>query len=199
MGIFSKKVDSSQFLWSTFMTISQAIKVGEDVGMYQEEGVNSSEFWALYLWALAPFESKPNELSPYALSALKNINTTFESKAEAQKFVFTKRTEDYELVAMSVLDINLELVDKFLNLRVMHNEMFTQDCINSMTAGYQKHFSKTYTKETSVLIYLLTLALRSILMDTMKVRTAEKIERRKSGFFWVSLMLVDWHFKAQVN
>jgi len=199
MGIFSKKLTSSQVLWSTFMTISQAIKVGEDVGMYRDEGIDSSEFWALYLWALAPFESKPNEIDPYALTALRNINTSVESTERARNFVFTKSTDDYELVAISVVDINLGLTDRFLNLKAMNSEIFTQDCINAMTSNYQKHFSKTYNKETSVLIYILTLALRSILMDTMKVGTAEKIERRKSGFFWVSLMLVDWHFKAQVN
>lgn len=199
MGIFSKELDSSQVLWSTFMTISQAIKAGDDVGMYSEEGIDSSEFWALYLWALAPFDSKPGELDPNALAALRHSNTTLEIIEEAKSCLFIKSPEDYEKATLAMMEIKSALEAKFLSLNYMHNEIFTQDCIHSMTANYQRHFSTTYSKETSVLIFVLTLALRSILIDTMKVNSGEKAQRRKAGFFWISSMLVDWNYKSEVH
>lgn len=199
MGIFSKELDSSQVLWSTFTTISQAIKVGEDVGMYRDAGIESAEFWALYLWALAPFENKPNDLDPYALANLRHSNTTLETIQEAQNYVFTKSPADYEEATLAMMEVKSALEAKFLTLNTMHNEVFTQDCMYSMTANYQSHFPETYSKETAALIYILTLALRSILIDTMKVNNAEKAQKRKSGFFWISLMLVDWNYKSEIN
>ena len=199
MGIFSKELDSSQVLWSTFMTISQAIKAGEDVGMYREEGVDAAEFWAVYLWALAPFENKPTQLQPEALQALKYANTSVEMIEKARGFHFAKQATDFELATKAMIDIKNALESKFLTLGVMYNEIFTQDCIYSMSANYKNHFSETYSKETSVLIYILTLALRSILMDTMKTGKTEREQRRKSGFFWVSMMLVDWNYKSEIN
>ena len=199
MGIFSKELDSSLVLSSTFMTISQAIKVGEDLGMYRDVGIDRSDFWALYLRALEPFAEKPDELHPHHLSMLRYANTSAESIKYAKNIAFIKSVDDFELFTIAVAQTVAALEAKFLDLNSMHNEEFTNACIDVMTNNYKKCFPETFANDTSVLIYILTLALRSILLDTLKINGTEKNQRRKSGFFWISLMLVNWNYKCKLS
>ena len=199
MGIFSKELDSSQVLLTTFMTASQAIKVGEDLGIYRDKGVDSSAFWALYLWVLGPYADKPDLLEPAAVEVLVYSNASEESIRDAQNTVFNKSAEDLEIFKLESKELESALRDRFLTLDSMDNEAFTQDCIDLMTENYKRKFSATYTNETSVLVYILTLALRSILMDTFKVNSAERNQRRKFGFFLVSAILLNWNYKSKLS
>jgi hypothetical protein len=199
VGPLPNEPDYAEVLVSTVMTISQAIKAGEDLGMYQDGGVDSSEFWALYLWVLGPYANTTNLLDPNVIDALVYSNASSESIEDAQNTVFSKSDENLEIFKIVSKELQSALEDKFLNLDSMDNEVFTQDCINLMTENYKIKFYATYTNETSVLIYILTLALRSIIMDTLKVNIAEKNHRRRFGFFLASVMLSSWNYKSKLS
>jgi hypothetical protein len=202
MGIFSKEPDYSEVLMSTFMTVSQAIKAGEDLGMYRDGNVDASEFWALYLWHLGPYADKrhvQDPLEPAAIEVLVYSNASVESIEEAQNTVFNKSGNDLEVLRISAKEIQSELEARFLNLDSMDNEAFTRDCIGLMTESYKSKFNTTYTNQTSVLVYILTLALRSILIDTLAINITERNHRRKFGFFLTSIMLVNWNYKSKLS
>jgi len=199
VGPFSEEPNYSQVLMSTMMTLSQAIKAGEDLGMYRDGGVDSSEFWALYLWVLGPYAKTTNLLEPDVIEALVYSNASSEAIEDAQNTVFSKSDENLEKFKIVSKELQSALEDKFLNLDSMDNEVFTQDCINLMTENYKIKFYATYSNETSVLIYILTLALRSIIMDTLKVNIAEQNHRRRFGFFLTSVMLSSWNYKSKLS
>jgi hypothetical protein len=155
--------------------------------MYRDGGVDSSEFWALYLWVLGPYAKTTNLLEPDVIESLVYSNASSEAIEDAQNTVFSKSDENLEKFKIVSKELQSALEDKFLNLDSMDNEVFTQDCINLMTENYKIKFYATYSNETSVLIYILTLALRSIIMDTLKVNIAEQNHRRRFGFFLTSI------------
>ena len=202
MGLFTEEPDYSQVLMTTFMAVSQAIKVGEDLGMYRDGNVDSSEFWALYLWHLGPYTDKrhiQNPLEPAAIEVLVYSNASLELIEATQDTVFNKSGEDLEVLRTSAKEIQASLEAKFLDLDSIDNDSFIRDCIGLMTENYKSRFNTTYTNQTSILVYILSLALRSILMDTFAINIAERNHRRKFGFFLTSLMLVNWNYKSKLS
>lgn len=203
MGIFKKEISDESVIVQTFQVIAQAIDVAAQTGMDKEENFKIGDMWALYFWTLKPFEKTSEQISPYAYSMLKHspgsplktFNTT--SFQAPSQLIFPIHPDDYELyvkVSMQVKDL---LENQYLEIRSIDNNTWMQECGTQIEHVLRTNLPTLYTKSTPVVVFIMTLALRSILKDTHKLNAATVSKLRKSAFFYISMMVTSWHFKTE--
>jgi len=203
MGIFKKSFSDESILCRTFQTIAQAIDVAAQTGLDVETGIKIEDVWALYFWTLKPFENKPDEINPYLYSDLihspgdpfsKNTNT--KSYLSPSRAIFPKHPDDYDLYLRVSMEIKELLEGQYLIQAAIEDSKW-KECGTLIEGVIKKHLPTVYTNSTPVIIFILTLALRSIFKDTNRLNNSTIRRMREDGIFWISLMVTSWHFKAE--
>jgi hypothetical protein len=203
MGLFKKEISDDSVIVQTFQTIAQAIDVAAQTGMAEDAGIDIGDLWALYFWTIKPFEDNPDALNPNYYRILKytpgsplafsNNTKTFESPSQ---LIFPVHPDDYEhyiKVSMELKDI---LENKYLDIRNLDDSSWMQECGTQVNKIIKANFPTLYSNSVQAVIFVLTLALRSILKDTHRINSATVTQLRKKGFFYISLMATSWQFKT---
>lgn len=206
MGIFKKDISDESVLVQTFQTIAQSIDVAAQLGIDKETGINIGDVWALYFWTIKPFENNAEKLNPHLYLLLKHSPGSPSLEAQTNKtqthknpssVIFPIHPDDYELYLKTAIEIKQSLENNFLNIKQVNDDNWMQECGNQIEKIIKKNLPSLYTKSTQVIVFILTLALRSILKDTNKINSDTVSRLRKSGFFHISMMATSWHFKTE--
>jgi hypothetical protein len=203
VGLFKKEISDDSVIVQTFQTIAQSIDVAAQTGMAEDTGLDVGDLWALYFWTIKPFEANPDALSPDYYKILKytpgspfafsNNTRTFESPS---KFIFPVHPDDYEHYVKVSMEIRDLLESKYLNVKNLDDSTFMQECGNQIEKIIKANFESLYTNSIQTVIFVLTLALRSILKDTHRINAPTVTRLRKKGFLYISLMATSWQFKT---
>lgn len=203
MGIFKKSFSDESILCRTFQTIAQAIDVAAQTGLDVETDIEIGDVWALYFWTLKPFENRPEKLNPYLYQNLiyspgdpfsKNSNT--KSYQSPSQVIFPIHPDDYELYLKVSMEIK-ELLESQYLLKYTIEDSSWQECGTIIEGVIKKYLPTAYTNSTPTIIFILTLALRSIFKDTNSLNNSTIRRVRESGIFWISLMVTSWHFETE--
>ena len=206
MGIFKKDISGESVLVQTFQTIAQAIDVAAQLGIDKETGIEIGDVWALYFWTIKPFENNADQLNPHLYSLLKHSPGSPSLEAQANKtqthknptkVIFPIHPDDYELYLKVAMEIKEFLESNYLQIKEVDNGHWMQQCGNQIEEIIKKNLPSLYTKSTQTVIFILTLALRSILKDVNEINSATISRLRKSGFFHISIMATSWQFKTE--
>jgi len=206
MGIFKKDISDESVLVQTFQTIAQAIDVAAQLGIDKETGIDIGDVWALYFWTIKPFENNAERLNPHLYSLLKHspgspsleaaINKT-QTHKNPSKCIFPIHPDDYELYLKTAMEIKEFLENNYLQVTDVDDGRWMQGCGNHIEGIIKENLPTLYTKSTQTVVFILILALRSILKDTSKLNTTTISRLRKSGFFHISTMATSWQFKTE--
>ena len=203
MGIFKKSFSDEFIFCNTFQVIAQAIDVAAQTGLDVETDIEIGDVWALYFWTLKPFENKPEKINPDLYSHLiyspgdpfsKNNNTkSYQFPSQA---IFPIHPDDYELYLRVSMEIKELLESQYLAKYTIEDSNW-QECGTVIEGVIKKHLPTVYRNSTPPIIFILTLALRSVFKDTNRLNNATIKRVRESGIFWISLMVTSLHFKAE--
>jgi len=206
MGIFKKDISDESVLVQTFQTIAQAIDVAAQLGVDKETGIEIGDVWALYFWTIKPFENNPERLNPYLYDLLKHspgspsleaaVNKT-QTHKNPSKVIFPIHPDDYELYLKTAMEIKEFLESDYLQIKGVDDGHWMQQCGEQIEEIIKKNLPSLYTKSTQTVVFILILALRSILKDTSKLNATTISRLRKSGFFHISTMATSWQFKTE--
>ena len=205
MGIFKQSFSDEFIFCNTFQVIAQAIDVAAQTGLDVETDIEIGDVWALYFWTLKPFENEPEKLNPNFYKVLKyspgdpfSRNSNTKSYQSPSQVIFPKHPDDYDLYLRVSMEIKELLESQYLTQAAIEDSNW-QECGTLIEGVIKKHLPTVYTNSTPVIIFILTLALRSIFKDTNSLNNSTIRRMRKSGIFWISLMITSWHFKLDVN
>jgi hypothetical protein len=202
MGLFKTKISDESVTMQTFQTIAQAIDVTAQIGMDKELGIKIGDLWALYFWTIkAQFENKPERLQPHLYQLLlyspgswsSTSNTdTFQSPSQA---IFPIDPDDYASFVTTTAEMKELLEEKYLKISTFNDRSWTDECVSLIDGVVREHLPTRYTNSSRDVMFVFSLALRSILKDTKSISTGTIKRLRQSGFFWIASMATHWHFK----
>jgi hypothetical protein len=202
MGLFKTKISDESVTMQTFQTIAQAIDVTAQIGMDKELGIKIGDLWALYFWTIkAQFENKPERLQPHLYQLLlyspgswsSTSNTdTFQSPSQA---IFPIDPDDYASFVTTTAEMKELLEGKYLKISTFNDRSWTDECVSLLDGVVREHLPTRYTNSSRDVMFVFSLALRSILKDTKSISTGTIKRLRQSGFFWIASMATHWHFK----
>lgn len=205
MGIFKESITDEDILLKTFQVIAQSIDVAVQTGLDVKTNLEIGEVWALYFWTLKPFENQPEKISPNHYKTLihtpgdliSRVNNT-KSFEQPAKVIFPTHKDDYEVYLKVNLEIKVWLESHLLTKPTIDDRNW-QEIAGTVEEIVKRNLPTLYTKSSFSVIFILLIALRSIFKDTNRLdkKTIEKL--RKSGIFWVSLMICTWHFKLDAQ
>ena len=69
------------------------------------------------------------------------------------------------------------------------------ECRRLIGEVLMRNFPSIYNDSTAAIVFILTLALRSILKETYKLNNSTIQRLRNAGFFHVATMVTSWNFK----
>ena len=119
---------------------------------------------------------------------------------ETHKFpssaTFLVRPENYPEHVSSISELTSGLKVKYISKDKVNDATFAQELTNDVTAILQRTMPDRVSTSTQAITYIAALALRSILKESNKLNRVDKEKVRSSGIFWISMMLVSWHFKG---
>jgi len=203
MGLFKSEISDESVIVQIFQTIAQSIDVATQVGMDKQAKIYIGDLWALYFWTIKPLENNPKALDPHLYSLLKHTPGSpffFEKNTKSyqspSKLIFPIHPDDYELYVKVSMEINDFFEISYLGVTLTDDNSWTEDCGIQMERIIKKHLPTLYTSSSQAVIFILTLALRSILKDTHRINSATVNRLRKKGFFYISLMATSWQFKS---
>lgn len=202
MGLFKTKISDESVTMQTFQTIAQAIDVTAQIGMDKELGIKIGDLWALYFWTIkAQFENKPERLHPHFYELLlyspgswsSTSNTdTYQSPSQA---IFPIDPDDYASFVTTTAEMKELLEEKYLKISTFNDRSWTDECVSLIDGVVREHLPTRYTNSSRDVMFVFSLALRSILKDTKSISTGTIKRLRQSGFFWIASMATHWHFK----
>jgi hypothetical protein len=202
MGLFKTKITDESVTMQTFQTIAQAIDVTAQTGMDKELGIKIGDLWALYFWTIkAQFENKPERLHPHFYELLlyspgswsSTSNTdTYQSPSQA---IFPIDPDDYASFVTTTVEMKELLEEKYLKISTFNDRSWTDECVSLIDGVVREHLPTRYTNSSRDVMFVFSLALRSILKDTKSISTGTIKRLRQSGFFWIASMATHWHFK----
>jgi hypothetical protein len=202
MGLFKTKITDESVTMQTFQTIAQAIDVTAQTGMDKELGIKIGDLWALYFWTIkAQFENKPERLHPHFYELLlyspgswsSTSNTdTYQSPSQA---IFPIDPDDYASFVTTTAEMKELLEEKYLKISTFNDRSWTDECVSLIDGVVREHLPTRYTNSSRDVMFVFSLALRSILKDTKSISTGTIKRLRQSGFFWIASMATHWHFK----
>ena len=205
MGLFKKDISGESIIVQAFQTIAQAIDVAAQTGTDKKANIEIGDIWALYFWIIKPFEKKPERLNPDLYDLLKytpgnpfafaNNTKTYQSPSQV---IFAVHPDDLQLclkVSGEIMDL---LENKYLGISTITDDgAWMQECGTLMERVIKKYLPTLHNDSTEGIIFILALALRSILKDTNGINS-KTIERlRKCGILHISMMATSWHFKTE--
>ena len=75
------------------------------------------------------------------------------------------------------------------------DETFAQELTNDVTVILQRTMPDRVSSSTQAIACVAALALRSLLKESNSLNRQNKEKVRSSGIFWISMIIVSWHFK----
>lgn len=207
MGLFKKDISDESVIVQAFQTIAQAIDVAAQTGMDKKANIKIGDIWALYFWIIKPFEKKPEKLNPDLYDLLKytpgspfafaNNTKTYQSPSQV---IFTIHPDDYELYVKVSMDIKDLLETRYLGIATITNDgAWMQECGTLMDGVIKKYLPTLRNDSTEGIIFILALALRSILKDSKGINSKTVARLRKFGILHISMMVTSWHFKSKIE
>lgn len=181
--------------------IAVAIDVSAHAQIAKALDIEVGDLWALYFWTIAPLENS-EKVSPELFKLLKHApgNPMKPNLTETHKFPssasFLVKPENYPEHVSSISELTSGLKVKYMTKDKVNDETFAQELSNDVTAILQKTMPDRLSSSTQAIAYIAALALRSILKESNTLNRLDKEKVRSSGIFWVSMMLVSWHFKG---
>ena len=204
MGLFKKDISGESVIVQVFQIIAQAIDVTAQTGMDRETNIDIGDLWALYFWTIKPLENNPKALDPHLYSLLKHspgspffFENNTKSYQSPSKLIFPIHPDDYDLYVKVSMEIKDFLESRYLGVSLTEDNSWTEDCGIQMDGIIRKYLPTLYTSSSQAVIFILTIAIRSILKDTHRINSATVNRLRKQGFFYISLMVTSWHFKTE--
>lgn len=200
MGIFKSSWNDETCLMTSFQMIAVAIDVSAHAQISKIMNIDVGDLWALYFRTIAPFENS-EKLSPELFKLLKHApgNPMRPNLTETHKFpssaTFLVRPENYPEHVSSISELTAALKDKYMTKDRVVDETFAQELTNDVTVILQRTIPDRVSTSTQGITYIAALALRSILKESNSLNRQDKERVRSSGIFWISMMLVSWHFK----
>jgi len=184
-----KPSPTGQILYWTFMTISQSIDASSKSGLFEELRVDEKEIWALYLQTLTPFYTNDNDMD---ITVLQLLIATCPYASELKKYNFSLNVEakDEKIYTDCIKLVKGKLNKEFSNIKVINDETFLQECGSALEDFVNRVYPDKFDSETRALIFTLSLAVRSMIKDTINLGTSERTQRRDTGFFWVAMILI---------
>jgi hypothetical protein len=207
MGLFKKDISGESVIVQAFQNIAQAIDVAAQTGADKKANIEIGDIWALYFWIIKPFEKKPERLNPDLYDLLKYTpgspfafaNNTKTYQSPSQVF-FTIHPDDYELYVKASMEIKDLLETRYLDIATITNDgAWMQECGTLMDRVIKKHLPTLHNDSTEGIIFILALALRSILKDTKGINSKTVERLRKFGILHISMMVTSWHFKSKIE
>ena len=207
MGFFKKDISGESVIVQAFQTIAQAIDVAAQTGTDKKANIEIGDIWALYFWIIKPFEKKPERLNPDLYDLLKytpgspfafaNNTKTYQSPSQV---IFTIHPDDYELYVKVSTEIKDLLETRYLGIATITNDgAWMQECGTLMDGVIKKHLPTLRNDSTEGIVFILALALRSILKDTKGINSKTVERLRKFGILHISMMVTSWHFKSKIE
>ena len=207
MNLFNRELSDENILVQTFQVIAQAIDVSVQIGVDKDTGLKIGDVWALYFWTIGPLENNPKRLKPELYQLLKyapgspNMNAQNNRTGthnHPSKLMFPVHPDDYELFIKVATEINIFLESNCLNITEADlTPNFMEECASGIVKIIKANLPTVYSDLTPTIVFILMLALRSILKDTQRInsRTIEKY--RKSGIFHIATMATSWQFSNE--
>lgn len=201
MGIFNSRWNDETCLMTSFQMIAVAIDVSAHAQIAKAMNIEVGDLWALYFWTIAPLENS-QKVSPELFQLLKHVpgNPMRPNLTETHKFpssaTFLVKPENYPEHVSSISELTAGLKDRYLKRDPIVDETFAQELTNDVTGILQKTMPDRVSSSTQAIAYIAALALRSILKESNSLSRQDKEKVRSSGIFWISIMIVNWHFKA---
>jgi len=201
MGIFNSRWNDETCLMTSFQMIAVAIDVSAHAEIAKAMNIEVSDLRALYFWTIAPLE-KSQKISPELFQLLNYVpgNPMRPNLTETHKFPssasFLVKPENYPEHGSSVLELSAGLKDKYMTKDKVADKTFAQELTNDVTGILQKTMPDRVSSSTQAIACIAALALRSILKESNSLSRQNKEKVRSSGIFWISIMIVSWHFKA---
>ena len=202
MGLFRKNVTGESVIMQTFQIIGQAIDVTAQIGMDKDFDIEIGDLWALYFWIIkAEFEDAPEKLNPHLFSLLLHSPGSWSSTENTKtheypsQVIFPIDSDDYALFVIACAEMNKLLKEKYLKIRAFDDRSWTDECVSLMDGVIRRCLPARYTNSTINIMFIFSLALRSILKDNKSLTAATIYRLRESGFFWIATMVTLWHFK----
>ena len=201
MGIFKSSWTDEACLMTSFQMIAVAIDVSAHAQIAQAMNIDVGDLWALYFRTIAPLENS-EKLSPELFKLLKHApgNPMRPNLTETHKFPssvsFHVKPENYPEHVSSISELTAGLRAKYLTKDKVDDNTFAQELSNDVTAILKKTMPHRISSSTQAISYIAALALRSILKESNTLNRLDKEKVRSSGIFWVSMILVSWHFKG---
>ena len=200
MGIFQSRWNDETYLMTSFQMIAAAIDVSAHTQIAKVLNVEVADLWALYFWTIAPFE-KSQKVSPELFQLLKYApgNPMQPNLTETHKFpssaTFIVKPENYPEHVSSVSELTAGLKDKYMTKDKVVDETFAQELTNDVAGILQRTVPDRVSSSTQAIANIAALALRSILKESNPLSRHNKKKVRSSGIFWISMLIVSWHFK----
>ena len=180
--------------------IAVAIDVSAHSQIAKAMNIDVGDLWALYFWTIAPLENS-QRLSPELFKLLKHVpgNPMRPNLTETHKFPssasFRVKPENYPEHVSSISELTAGLKDKYMTKDKVVDETFAQELTNDVIGVLKRTMPDRVTSSTQAISYIAALALRSILKESNSLNRQDKEKMRSSGIFWISMLLVTWHFK----
>lgn len=180
---------SSQNLYWIFSTISQSIDAGSKSGLFRDLKVDEKEIWALYLQTLTPFYANDDEMDGKTLKLLTTM-CPYESELTGYDFSLDVNKENEKIFTDSIKMVKGLLNKEFSDTKALNDETFLQECGSALEDFVNQIYPDKFDSKARALIFILSLAVRSMIKDTINSEASDRTQRRDSGFFWVAMMLV---------
>ena len=197
---FKDDIPVGQEYFYTFQTIAQTINAVENTA-FKDEEIEIGDVWALYFWCL---EAWKTNLDPDLYDLLKYspggpfTAKSFQSPSQATFAM------DPGLSLQIVLLIREQLMEKYLETSSIDDNIFILECMNLIfdvikATPYQDTNSgfPPITNSTEPIIFMFSMALRTILKDTQGKSPESARRLRNNGILAIAGMVTMWHFKTE--
>ena len=96
------------------------------------------------------------------------------------------------------MEIKDLLETRYLGIATITNDSaWMQECGTLMNGVIKQHLPTLRNDSTEGIIFILALALRSILKDIKGINSKTVERLRKFGILHISMMVTSWHFKTE--
>jgi len=200
VGLFRDKWDEETSIVATFQFIAVAIDVSEYSGANRTLGVDVGDLWALYFWLLAPLESGEKRINENYLKLLKHKpgNPMQPNLTQSHQFPSAATFpsgDDFRSHIDAIAELVPTLKNSDTNLKQVNDATFLQECGGLIEGCLKNSLKDRVSNTTTAIVCVATLALRSVLKESGSLKTADRVRMREAAIFWVSMMIVTWHFK----
>ena len=200
MGIFKSRWSEETSLVTSFQMIAVAIDVSAHAKISNALNIEVGDLWALYFSTIEPLKNS-EIISQNMFKLLKyapgnpmkpNLTETHKSPSSA---TFRVNKEDLPIHAASISELSAHLKSKYMQAHHVVDDIFAKEFSHEVIHVLRTTMPDRVSSTTTSVAYIFALALRSILKESESLRRTERDSVRNSGIFWISMMIIKWHFK----